>query len=422
MARLRYCPRRTAALLPLSLAFLLFLAPPVPAAAEDATDWPQLRGPGRDGKSPETGLLHQWPQGGPAVLWRTAIGEGYSGVAAAAGKAYTLFNAGEKEVLAAFDAVTGKELWRTPMGAALSTEMGNGPRSTPVVAGGTVVAVGSDAVLMALAAADGKAKWSVNLVERFGSRMPQWGLSSTPLVDGDLVLMEIGGEKAAFAAFDLATGETRWTAFESRMGYSSPVILEVGGVRQYVFVPSAAPKVVALRTDGSVYWTYDWHGGTLAMPVVVDDDKIFVSASNDIGGALIQIRQEGDSAVVQELWKNREMKNHFSSSVAYEGNLYGFDNGTLKCLDAASGERKWVHRGLGKGSLIIADGLLIVLSENGKLMLAPASSAGFKPTGSIQVLSGKTWTSPSLADGRLYLRDFQDLVALDIRQREGEGS
>ena len=418
MENFRYRPRGAVALWALVLVGL----PAGPSFGEDLTGWPQLRGPQRDGRSTETGLLRSWPEDGPKEVWRTSIGDGYAGISVHGDRAFTLFNAGEKEVVAAFDTATGREVWRTPLGASLETSMGNGPRSTPVVTGDTILTVGSDAVLMALATGDGKARWSVDLKARFGSRMPQWGLSGTPLVDGDQVLVEIGGEKAAFAALDLASGETRWTAFESRMGYSSPVVLEVGGVRQYVFVLSATPKVVALRTDGSLHWSYDWHGGTIAMPVVVGDDKIFVSASADIGGALIRIRQEGEKAVVEELWKNREMKNHFSSSVAFDGHLYGFDNGTLKCLDAATGERRWVYRGLGKGSLIVADDLLIVLGETGKLAIAPATPQGFKPLGQVQVLQGKTWTSPSLSGGLLFLRDNQDLVALDLRGREGAGS
>lgn len=386
------------------------------ASGDDGTsnDWPHFRGPHRDGSSPATGLLASWPEDGPAEVWRTPIGEGYASVSAAGDRIYTFFSDDGQEVAAAFDAATGKEVWRAPLGAKLETQMGNGPRSTPTVAGGVVYAVGSDAVLKALKTEDGSEIWQVDLKERFGSRMPQWGLASSPVVDGDLLLMEVGGEKAAFAAFGAATGELRWTAFEARMGYTTPVILEAGGVRHFATAPSASRQVVGLGRDGEVLWTYEWHGGTIASPVAVGKDKLFVSASNDVGGALLQIRKEGDGLVAEELWKNREMKNHFASSVVHDGYLYGFDNGTLKCISLDGGERQWLRRGLGKGSLILADGHLIVLSDRGELVLVEATPEKYVEKGRKQVLTGKTWTPPALAGSRLYLRDMESMVCLDL--------
>jgi outer membrane protein assembly factor BamB len=402
-------------LLWLTLPLTLILALAASAVAESLPgDWPQFRGPRRDGTSPEQGLLRAWPETGPKELWRVPLGEGYAGISVVDGRAFTLFSSGDDELLAAFDAATGKEVWRLKIGANLKTEMGNGPRSTPTVADGVVYAMGSDVVLFAADAATGAVRWQADLKARFGSRLPQWGPSASPLVDGDLVIVEVGGETAAFAALSRPSGDTRWTALDSRMGYSSPVAMTIGGLRHYVFAPSASRQVVGLGQDGALLWTYEWSGGTIATPVPVGDERIFVSASNDVGGALIRITSQDGKFAAQEVWKNQEMKNHFSSSVAQDGYLYGFDNGTLKCISVETGERKWVKRGLGKGSLIIADSLLIILGDQGQLVLAEATPEAYKETARAGVLDGKTWTSPSLAGRHLYLRDMSHLVCLDL--------
>ena len=396
-------------------AFLLLISAVAAPAAEETTGWPQFRGPERSGVSSETGLLEGWPEAGPRELWRIALGSGYSGIVAQGDRVYTLFSAGEEEVIASFRPSNGSELWRTALGKNLETSMGNGPRSTPTVDGDMVFAIGSAAVLMGLRAKDGKVLWQVDLQEAFKIPLPNWGVSTSPLVDGDLVIFEIGGEEASFAAFDRKTGKTRWTAFEKSSGYNSPLAVTLHGVRQYVFAPSSGGQVISLLPDGTVYWTHDWHRGTIAMPVPVGDDGIFVSASADVGGMLLRLRLKDEKPVVEEVWRNREMKNHFSSSLAYDGHIYGFDNGSLKCIDAATGERKWGKRGLGKGTLILAEGKLFLLSERGQLVIARATPEAYEELGRMQVLSGKTWTSPSLADGKLYLRDLEDLVCLDVR-------
>ncbi len=393
---------------------LLCLASSVPAGASDS-NWPRFRGAGGSGVSTETGLLDQWPEKGPKEIWRVPLGSGFSEVAVQGDRLYTQFSAGNQEVIAAFRQSDGGEIWRTILGENLVTELGDGPRPTPSVADGRVYTMGSAGVLMALDAKNGKVKWQVDLAERFKSHLPHWGLSSSALVDGDLVILEVGGEEAAFAALDKETGKTVWTALEKSHGYNTPVAMTLDGVHQYIFAPTGAPQIVSLLPDGSVYWTHDWHSGTIAMPVAVGDDGVFVSASQDVGGMLLRVRSEEGKPVIEEVWRSREMKNHFSSSLAYDGYIYGFDNGALKCIDAATGERKWAKRGLGKGSLISADGKLFVLSDRGKLVLAMATPEGYQEKGRLQVLEGKTWTAPSLAHGRLFLRDHKNMVCLDVR-------
>lgn len=406
-------PSRVPEALPaIAAAMLLGFLLPSSLAAED---WPQFRGPERDGVSREGGLAPAWPEAGPPVVWRRSLGSGFSGIATSGGRLFTLFAEDEKEYLAAFASTDGTELWRRPVGDLFTEQFGDGPRSTPAVVDGVVYALGARGTLMAVAAEDGRPVWSVDVVERFGGEIPRRGFAGSPLVDGDLVLLEIGGgEGEGVAALDRASGATRWTALDGKAGYVSPIAVTLGGERQYVFVSTIEEEIVSLRPDGTVRWRHPWPAGTIATPLFVPPDGIFVSTSNDIGAVLVRVREEGGAVKVEEAWRSRVMKNHFSSSVLYGEHIYGFDNGTLKCVVAATGEQCWALRGLGKGSLIAADGRLIVLGDRGQLVLAEATPEEFRELSRFQALGGKSWTAPALAGGRLYLRDLEEMVCLRL--------
>ncbi len=381
-----------------------------PAAA---ADWPQFRGPQRDGTSTETGLATVWPQTGPQQLWRVEIGEGYSGIVVVDGRLLTMFAAGEDEVLASFDPATGKEQWRVRIGANFETQLGNGPRATPTVADGVAYALSSNGQLHAIHVADGKVLWSRDLPETLGGRRPNWGYAAPPLVDGDHLLIDAGGlEGRGFASLSRTTGEIVWTATDERNGYAAPLRLELAGRSQYVTV--TRDHVLGLDPQtGTVLWQHPAGDGTIAGVVDAGEDRVFVSAPED-GAIALRIHKDGDGFRIEELWTSKRFKNHFQTSVYFEGHLYGFDAGSLKCIDAASGEMSWGKRGLGKGSLIIADGLLIILGERGQLVLAKATPESWQELASAQIFEDKSWTPPALADGRLYLRNQFEMVALDL--------
>lgn len=383
------------------------------ASSEAASgDWPQFRGGERSGVAAAAEI--GWGEEGPRELWRKPLGEGYSSLSVAGDRVYTLWADDQGERLGAFARASGEPLWSVRIADRLDTAMGNGPRSTPTVAGGAVYALGAKGDLVAVAADDGKELWRHNLPERFGSRPPQWGFATSPLVDGDRLVLEVGGSEGAFAALDRATGEVLWQAYDKGGGYSSPIVMTIGGVKQYVFVPTSAPAIVSLLPDGSVHWTHEWHAGTIAMPVAVGDDAVFVSASNDVGAVVVRIGEGPEGPKVEELWRSREMKNHFSSSVYHDGHLYGFDGGTLKCVDAETGERRWVQRGLGKGSLLVVGDRLLVLGDRGQLALAEATPEAYRELARTSVLGGKTWTPPTLAGDQLFVRNHEEMVAFDL--------
>lgn len=401
----------------LTAVLLLGMGPLSPVAAEPAAgaDWPQFRGIERDGISPEKGLLRSWPEGGPKVLWKKPLGSGFASIAISGDRLYTMAVEGETESALCFDA-TGKEIWRTPLSSVFPEVFGNGPRSTPTIDGDVVYALAAPGKLHALRKADGSRIWEVDLVKEFGSKLPNRGFASSPLIDGDLLLLEVGGGAGkAIAALDKKTGKTRWTALDGDAGYTSPLAVTVDGVRQYVFLRTIVGDIVSLLPDGTVHWKYAWKGGAIASPLFIPPNRIFASASDDIGSVLLEIGKAEGKGTVREVWANRLMKNHFSSSVLHEGHIYGFDNATLKCIEASTGEQKWVQRGFGKGSLILADGLLFVLSDRGVLSLVEAIPSGYVEKGKLQATEGKAWTAPTLSQGKLFLRDEDEMIVLDVK-------
>jgi len=391
------------------------------ASLAPAQDWPQFRGENRDGISPEKGLLTRWPESGPKEVWRRSIGDGYSAISVVGDRLYTMYagdNEGQPvEFAAAFDAATGEEIWRTPMGEKYDTEFGNGPRATPTVDGDTVYVLDSQGTFAALSVKDGAERWTVSLPEAFGVKRPNWGFSASALVDGDQVVLECGGaEGKSYAALDKDTGEVKWTFGEGggQPGYNSAIIVKMNGKKGYVYV--ANQTLTCIDEQGAELWSHPWPDGeTHASPLFIAPDKIFASGAEGVGAALIRVGKKGGEAQVEEVWATRFMRNHFSSSIVHDGYIFGFDNATLKSISVDDASLAWAKRGLGKGSLIYADGHLLVLSDRGQLLLVEANGESFVERGSIQALEGRSWTAPTLANGRLYLRNHTEMVVYDLK-------
>ena len=380
------------------------------------SEWAQWRGPNRDGISSETGFLKNWPQEGPKVLWHIPFGDGYSGISIAQGKVYTMAAEGNDEYVICLDASRGEEVWRFRSGAKFTESRGDGPRSMPTVHGDSVFALGAEGKLYALDAGDGTKLWAHNFVEEFDSKIPTWGFSSSPLIEGNLVLVEAGGKDGkSIVAFDKKSGDVVWTVHTDEVGYSSPIAINFGGVRQIIFLTSKTLLSVAPE-DGQIYWKYAWPEGiNIATPIFIPDDKIFISASYDKGAVLLKMIADEGGIGIEEVWKSRVMKNHFNSSVLQGDYLYGFDNAILTCIEANTGEEQWQQRGFGKGSLLLADGYLIILGEGGKLALVEANPNEYKEKARFQLFDDKCWTVPTLAGGKLYLRTQKEMVCLDLR-------
>ncbi len=377
-----------------------------------ATDWPQYRGVSRDGISKETGLLKSWPAEGPKVMWKVPIGEGYSGISVVQGRIYTMDARGSDEFVVCLDAGTGKEIWRFRLDSNFINDQGNGPRAQPTVDENMVYAFGAQGSLYALNASDGTKVWEHNQ-KTLEAKIPIWGYASSPLVEGNLLILPVGGaEGNAVVAFDKAKGSIVWKSATDEPGYSSPLAVTVNGVRQ-IIVFSGTMLLSVSPTDGKVLWKYPWKTDwfvNAAVPIFIPSDKIFISTNYGHGAALLRVRTGG----VDEVWLTKSMKNHFNSSVLFDGHIYGFDNAILTCIDVSTGEEKWQKSGFGKGSLILADGHLIVLSERGQLVLAEATPEEYREKSTMQALQGKCWTQPTLSGGKLYLRNQKEMVCLQI--------
>ncbi len=411
--------RRTIA--PAVMTWMAILLAITSSAAARMQDWPQYRGPERTGISSETGLLKSWPSSGPKEIWRRPLGGGFSGISVAGDRLYTMFSADGAETLACFKVSDGSPVWSVRLDENRPDDMGEGPRATPTVEGDVVYAMGANALMGAFKASTGEKLWQKDLKREFGARIPRWGASSSPLVEGSMVIVDVGGDAGkSLVALDRKSGATKWTSQTDRPGYSAPIAAEILGVRQILSFAGSGLMSVAAK-DGTLLWSVPWQTSydvNAATPIFLPPDRVFISSGYDTGGAVYQIRKDGSGFSANEVWRNRVMKNHFNSSVAWGGHIYGFDDATLKCVDEKTGTEAWRQRGFAKGSLLMADGHLVILSEGGLLALAEATPEAYKESGRAQVLQGRTWTMPTLAGGRLYLRNEKEMVALDLKGGE----
>lgn len=384
-------------------------------------DWPQWRGVNRDGKSAERGLLKSWPQGGPKLAWQTSgAGEGYSSFSVAGGKLYTLGARGGTEYVMAFDEATGKKLWEVAHGARFSNDRGDGPRATPTVEGNRLYAYGASGDLAAMDAATGKVAWKINVLKQFGGGNITWGLSESPLVLQDRIIINAGGPKASIVAVDKANGNVLWRSQGDQAGYSSAILHEVGGIPQAVVF--TAERVVGVDTrDGRLLWSYHRvsnQTANIATPIA-RGNYVFLSSDYGTGAALLELRPNGKSIDAREVYFTREMRNHHASSVLVGDHLYGFSSAILTAMKFDTGEVAWRDRSVGKGSVIFADDRLYLFSENGVVGLAEANPAGYREHGRFQIRTGSlpTWSHPVVANGKLFLRDQDTIYAYDVRAK-----
>ena len=381
-------------------------------------DWPQWLGPERTGISTETGFLKVWPKDGPAVLWKRSLGKGFSGISVADGRVFTMFAEGDDEFVVCLNEDSGEEIWRFRTGGMFEEwQGGDGPRSQPTVDGGRVYVLGAEGRLYALKAANGDTVWTVDLVDGLGGRFPRFGFSTSPLVEGDFLYLEAATRDGTFLALRRKDGKVAWASQKDVASYSSPIAVDLAGARQVVYFSGDAVAGLS-PADGSLYWRYPWKTSydlNIATPIFVPPDRIFISSGYDHGAALLRIEAVSDGFSVNRVWESRRMKNHFGTSVLVGDYIYGFDNAILKCIEARTGKEQWKHRGYGKGALIYADGHLVLLSDNGRLALARATPDGFREKAGVQVLDGRSWTMPTLANGRVFVRDMRKIVCLDLR-------
>ncbi len=386
-----------------------------------AADWPQFLGPTRDGVSPES--VEPWGAAGPRVLWKAKVGAGFSSPVVSGGRVVLHHREDDSEVLQAFDAATGKVLWRAPQPTQYRDDFGfdEGPRGTPSVSGGTVFSFGAAGRLSAVRLVDGAPVWSRSVGEEMRAGKGFFGFACSPLVWSNLVVVQVGGRPGAgIAAFDAADGHTVWRATDDEAGYASPVVVSVGGRPRIVAFDREGVVVLEPR-DGRVAGRKAWRsrqGASVnaATPVPVGGG-IFVTASYDTGGALFRLADDGTIATA---WSgDGSLSSHFATPVASEGWLFGFhgrqeQGPALRCIEAATGKVLWSEEGFGAGSVTRVGRHLLVLREDGELLLGEASGERWTATARAQVLGTGIRAGAAISEGRWFGRDKRELVALEL--------
>lgn len=398
------------------LAAVLIVCSLTHAAAGD--DWHRWRGPQQTGVSSEANWLDKWPDGGPPIAWRAAVGTGFSSITIADGCAMTMGNEDNTDTIYCLNADTGKTIWKHSYECPLDDRFfEGGPTSTPTIDGKHVYTLSRQGDLFCFHLKTGAVAWSKNVAEEMGVRIPGWGFGGSPVVDQGLLLLNVGD---AGAALEKKTGKVVWSSADRDAGYCTPVLTTRAGQSVAILASGKFFQAIEAAT-GKVLWRHRWltRFGANAADAIVDGEHVFISSGYNRGCALLRISNDKPEVV----WKSKDMQNQMNSSVLVDGHIYGIDGDTtsetrLKCMEFATGETKWSADGIGSGSLMAANGKLVILSEDGELVIAPASPKQFSPTARASVLNGKCWTVPTLANGRIYCRNADgDVVCVDVRKK-----
>jgi outer membrane protein assembly factor BamB len=421
------------------IAGLLFAAATAAAADPGMFDWPQWRGPDRNGLSKETGLLSEWPADGPTQAWKiTGLGDGYSTPSVSAGRIYLLGTVGNDEHMICLNEKDGSRLWDVKVGQKMGGHPG--PRSTPTVQVDHAYAVSSDGNLVCVAIDSGKVKWQKSYRKDLGGQAGSWAYAESPLVDGDVVIGTPGAKSAALVAFEKNTGNVVWKTDLGNIdrkppgeqkrrrqprnyavaGYSSVVAAEIGGTKQYVqFLDGGVIGVNA--QDGKLLWHYEEPANDTAnvSTPIVRGDRVFAASGYNTGGGQARIVKKADGFEAEPQYFVRQIQNHHGGLVLVKDHLYGTNNSTLMCIDFKTGKVAWSDRCVGKGSVTYADGHLYVRGENGKLALVEANPEKYVEKGRFdqpERSKQAAWPHPLVANGKLYVRDWDTLFCYDVKK------
>lgn len=405
-------------------------------------DWPGYRGANRDGVATGPTLARDWSKSPPREIWRQPVGGGYASFAIANGFLVTIEQRREREVVVCYEAATGKEVWATGWNARFEERLGGpGPRATPTIAHGDVFALGAKGRLVCLNGADGKERWAVETLE--DNNNIEWAMSGSPLVVDDLVIVNPGAQTEAAGgkavrAYHRQTGKEVWAAGSHKAGYASPHLAILGGTRQVLIFDAAGLGGYEL-TKGTELWRFPWPtymGINVAQPIPIDDQTVFISSDYSgeaVGGALLRIKPAQGRWSVEQVWrtKNTVMRCKFNSPVRRtqpEGDyVYGLnDPGKLECVDLKTGKLMWKDdrrerhgEAFKQGQILLQDDLIVALTEFGELVLVEATPAAFRELGRIDALKKgpKTWNTPAMAHGRVYVRNEEEMACFDLTGR-----
>lgn len=385
--------------------------------------WTQFLGPERDNHSPDTGLLAKWPADGPRLIGTIkGLGVGFSNISLSDGVAYTMGNLGEREHVLAFNLDSGDVIWSYDNAAAYHNGFGDGPRGTPTIDGDKLYALGANGDLVCLDRRKGTSVWQLNILKEFNAGLPGWGYCESVLIDGDRLICTPGGNGATMVALDKKNGKTVWKAAVpqgDRAAYSSPIAITVGDVKQYVQLTSSG-TIGVRAADGKFLWRDDSaaNGTANCCTPVAAGDMVFTATGYGKGGSMVQLTSSGGETSARFGWHSNDMQVQHGGLVLLDGHVYAANEQALVCIELKSGDVKWKERCVGKGSVTLADGKLIVRSENGPVAMVEASPAGYRELGKFDQpnrTGSRAWSYPVVAGGKLFLRDQDILLAYDIK-------
>ena len=396
-----------------------------PAAASKklaAPYWTDFRGPNRDGLYAEQPINVDWTKSPPKLLWKQPVGGGYASFVVAEGLAFTIEQRREQEAVTAYDVETGREVWAHAYPARFHEWMGGeGPRATPTWHAGRLYSLGGTGQFRCLEAGTGKLLWQHDLLAEHSCTNLYFALSAAPLIVDDKVLVLAGEPQGRDArmlvVYDKVTGALAWKAIEGKAGYSSPMLVTLAGERQ-LLVHSSSHLLGVSPTDGKPLWRFPWRvefDNTIAQPMITGTNRVVLSAGYGTGAVGLELNRSEGGFAVKELWRNKLLKNKFTSSVLHEGHLYGLDEDILVCLDATTGERRWKDGRYGYGQVLLASGHLIILCGDGDLALVKATPERHTEIARVPAIKGKTWNHPALAGGKLLVRNAIEMACFDLR-------
>ena len=382
-------------------------------------DYPQFLGPHRNAILEGIELESDWGQHPPKLLWRVPVGEAYSAFAVVGRSAVTQEQKGEDETVASYDLLTGKEKWRHSTRARYETAIaGIGPRATPTISGNRVYSFGATGILTCLDLETGREIWSRDTVKETDARVNEWGMSGSPLILDDKVIVSPGGQnEQSLMAYHRETGAIIWGGGRVRAGHSSPSLVSIAGMDQVIIFNNG--QIAGHNPiSGKLLWEYPWYGGMtqhVAQPIPLPGDRIFVSTGYGIGCELIQIAKNSqDEFTANQIWKSPRLKAKFANMVHKDGYIYGLDDGVLVCLDLADGQRKWKRGRYGHGQLILVNDLLLIQTESGDVVLVDASPIEHNERTRFPALSSHTWNSPTLAAPYLLVRNDREAACYEL--------
>ncbi len=391
-----------------------------------AQDWPQWGGPGRDFKSGVTGLPNRWPVRGPQRLWSRSLGEGHSAIIVEGGRLYTMYRKVEKEVVIALDSRAGRTIWEysyvVPNFPRMDLSYGRGPHATPLIAGPLLYTAGITGKLLCLEKATGKLRWSHDLWQGDTGAVINVGYSSSPLAYKTTLIVQAGGSGRSLMAFDQSSGRVVWQSLNFRNSNSSPTIINVDGQEQLVaFMHNAI--IGADPNNGALLWSHpiraqwDFHYN-ISTPVWGPGNLLFVATAYGIGGRVLQLSRSGGKTIVKELWQSERTRVHKENAIRLGDTIYA-STGHLgpaffTAIDIKTGRVLWQDRRFSHASFLYADGKFIILDEDGKLGLATPTAGGLSVHSQIEILTGRSWTVPTLVGRTLYLRDLKNIMALQL--------